>query len=195
MSSKQDSHELVEIPYAEEKSPVHIDRLCQQFQQLVEHQNRRIDALEDAGTASEDKAFKQVVVGVIAMGSFMASVAVALMSYANDLSEKEDKSGIDGNELNYDIAQYALVITFEYNLAVVTIAILVPLLRMRFRKEPGSNKTMLSWLGWMLFAGLVSMFVAFYLLLKARFSTGVSVAAISCFVLTVFGAVLGVWCS
>ena len=125
----------------------------------------------------------------------MASVAVSLMSYANDLSEKESESNAGENKTNYDIAQYALVITFEYNLGVVTLAILVPLLLMWFRKEAGSFKSMLSWLGWMLFLGLVFMFFAFYLLLKARFSTGVSVAAISCFVLSMIGTVLGVWSS
>ncbi|KAF8593889.1 hypothetical protein BDV93DRAFT_566021 [Ceratobasidium sp. AG-I] len=192
MSSKPDRHEIVETPHAEEKNSVPIDRLCQQFQQLIEHQNKIVDSLEDASNENQETVFRQLVAGVVVMGTFMAAVSVALMSYANDLSEKGEKPGAE-KKRNYDIAQYALVITFEYNLAVVTLAILVPLLRIRFKKETVSIRAMVSWLGWMLFAGLVFMFIAFYLLLKARFSTGVSIAAISCFVLTVFGAFVGVW--
>lgn len=102
----------------------------------------------------------------------MAGVAVAFMSYANDLSK-------EGNEW-YRKAQIAWTFTFEYTLAIVTVGAFVPLLRMKLGAEPWISRTMLLGLGWGLFTALGLMFLGFWLLIKAEYSSQ-----------ALFGSILG----
>ncbi|KAF8592843.1 hypothetical protein BDV93DRAFT_567309 [Ceratobasidium sp. AG-I] len=88
------------------------------------------------------------------------------MSYTNDLSE-------NGSTL-YAGVQIAFAFTFACNLAVVSFAVLAPLLK----KEAGITHVMLASLGSMLFLGLILMSVAFGLLLKAKFTGAIYVVSL-----------------
>ncbi|KAF8603844.1 hypothetical protein BDV93DRAFT_522999 [Ceratobasidium sp. AG-I] len=167
MSSRKECSQPVQTSCEEDLFQARSNR---QLQELIDKQNRMIRVLEDIGNQNRDSVMRQSVGGVVVMGSFMAAVAVAFMAYANDLS--------GGGGKWYARAQIAFAFTFEYNLAVVIVGILVPLLRTLLRKEAGATGAMLAWLGWMLLLGLILMFIAFNLLLRAKFSSIIHVLSL-----------------
>lgn len=113
----------------------------------------------------------------------MAAVAVSLMSYVNDFSDKDD------NAL-YRRAQSTLAYSFVCNLLVVMGGTFVPLFRMLRNKKLEVTRAMITWLICFLLGGLMSMVVAFYFLLTAKLFNQVYIPSIVIFVLGICGVAL-----
>ncbi|KAF8593891.1 hypothetical protein BDV93DRAFT_193517 [Ceratobasidium sp. AG-I] len=132
---------------------------------------------------------KPAVVAVVILGSFMATIAVAFMPYVNDLSESNPSK--DANAW-YKTVQTMLAYTFEYNMAVVIIGVLVPLLRVLMRKTEVTRKIVM-WLGFLSVIGLTMMFVAFILFVRANFTHQIYISLTIVALSTVLSVVSYTW--
>lgn len=113
----------------------------------------------------------------------MAAVAAALLSYANYLEE---------NNGRFKAAQIMLSLVFEYNLAIVALGILVPLLRKLWGKKESLTSPMLQAYGLVLFGGLLCMSVGFSLILYYKFDPELCMVYTICFTcILVGGSLLG----
>ncbi|KAF8593892.1 hypothetical protein BDV93DRAFT_566025 [Ceratobasidium sp. AG-I] len=118
MSSEREGL-LAHIPLNERMSPASVDLLLRNLPQIIA-QDTIMRKMDGADLQNQQNGKRQSLAGILLMATFMAAGAVALLSYANDL---------DGGNGRFYRTQMMLGLVFEYNLAVVALGILVPLIR------------------------------------------------------------------
>ncbi|KAF8592964.1 hypothetical protein BDV93DRAFT_567087 [Ceratobasidium sp. AG-I] len=183
MSSQQEEP-VTQIPLDEQMSPARAEILIQNLPQLIAQQNELIRSLKDIDKQKHEDEMRQSLASIVLMATFMAGVAATLLDYANNLSKKHDDS--------FKLAESMLSLALEYNLAVVALGILVPLLRKHWGEKDACNPRMLKGYGWALFIGLIGMSVGFSSILVLQLGLKIGGTFIACFVtVLISGSVAG----
>ncbi|KAF8593206.1 hypothetical protein BDV93DRAFT_549605 [Ceratobasidium sp. AG-I] len=164
-------------------------------------QNRVLHALEDINSKNQENVMKPAVVAVVILtlmghthqlieGELYGNYRSHFHAFVNNLSESNPSK--DANAW-YKTVQTMLAYTFEYNMAVVIIGVLVPLLRVLARRKTEVTRKIVMWLGFLSVIGLTMMFVAFILFVRANFTHRIYISLTIVALSTVLSVVSYTW--